>query len=161
MKYFSLPSPATLQNEKNNCSLWWVVCFWNLKYLKGGFASFPYLFINAGLRHKIPRTISSNSVFWFTLLKMRNLKAVCYSPLLVLSLPLKKCTWFSCLWRSALCWLIFSLHLSFAVISTDTLVSLFCSSLATESTFKLAPVFPGHAAFFEAFFFFFWAHSFL
>lgn len=123
---------------------------------EGGFASSSSIY-KCWPRHKIPRTISSNSVFWFTLLKMRNLKSVILlcQPFSHLSRNVHDFLFvFGGQHSAGLC---FSLHLSFVDMQVSFLLILGESLLfylATESTFNLAPVFPGHTPFFEAFFFF-------
>lgn len=116
------------------------MCFWNVKYLKVGLCLL-YVFINAWLGRNKFQGQFPQTVFWFSLLQMRNLMADCYFPLLVLFSSLKKLTWFSlCLWSSTLCW--FMLQAVVGPHFNEHLVSLFFAYLVMESTFGLAPVFP-------------------
>lgn len=101
-------------------------------------ASFLYIY-KCLARHKIPRTLSlsSNSVFLFLALQMRNRIAVYYFLLLVLFF--KELTLFSlCLQGAALCWFMLqSAFVIFAVILTGESLLFENSNLAIEKIFKV------------------------
>lgn len=101
-------------------------------------ASFLYIY-KCLARHRIPRTLSlsSNSVFLFLALQMRNRIAV--YDFLSLVLFFKELTLFSlCLWSVALCWFILqSALVIFAVILTGESLLFENSNLAIEKILKV------------------------